>query len=95
MNKKLFINLFKGFVNSTIKNIIENWPGECAIINGRPRHPQTQGLIEQANGTVEQNLRDLRVDHGIGFQWPYHISYIMYSLNTTLQHSIKMPPYQA
>jgi transposase InsO family protein len=27
------------------------------VINGAPRSPQTQGLIEQANGVVEAKLR--------------------------------------
>lgn len=27
------------------------------IINGRPRHPQTQGLVEQANGIMKAKLR--------------------------------------
>ncbi len=25
------------------------------VINGRPRHPQTQGLVEQANGVMKKN----------------------------------------
>ena len=35
---------------------MKDWPGECQIVNGRPRHPQCQGLIEQGNGTVEKLL---------------------------------------
>jgi len=27
------------------------------ILNGRPRHPQTQGLVEQANGVIKTKLR--------------------------------------
>ena len=26
------------------------------MIHGRPRHPQTQGLVEQANGTMERMI---------------------------------------
>ncbi len=37
----------KEFVNKIIHGCIENWPGKCVIINGRPRHPQSQGLVEQ------------------------------------------------
>jgi hypothetical protein len=32
------------FVNSLILKVVKEWPGSCSIINGRPRHPQTQGI---------------------------------------------------
>ena len=35
---------------------MEDWPGEITIINGKPRHPQSQGLIEKGNSTVEEML---------------------------------------
>ena len=31
------------------------WP-EVHIINGRPRHPQSQGLVERANGILQTKL---------------------------------------
>ena len=31
------------------------WP-ELVIINGRPRHPQSQGLVERSNAVVQQML---------------------------------------
>jgi transposase InsO family protein len=34
------------------------------IINGRPRTPQTQGLVEQGNGTVKDRLRKWKSDNG-------------------------------
>ena len=36
--------------------LIKRWDGDCALIYGRPRHPQSQGLVEQANGTVEKMI---------------------------------------
>jgi len=33
------------------------------IINGRPRHPQTQGLVEQANGVIKVKLCCWLADH--------------------------------
>ncbi|CAF0919694.1 unnamed protein product [Brachionus calyciflorus] len=44
------------FKNSLVKNLIQNWEGDCKMVHGRPRHPQSQGLVEQANGTVERML---------------------------------------
>jgi hypothetical protein len=34
------------------------------VVNGATRSPQTQGLIEQANGVVENKLRAWKMDHG-------------------------------
>ena len=36
--------------------LIESWDGDCKMIYGRPRHPQSQGLVEQANGTMEKMI---------------------------------------
>jgi len=33
------------------------------IINGRPRHPQPQGLVEQANGLIKVKLHCWLADH--------------------------------
>ena len=78
-----------------IVEVVNTWPGRCTIINGRPRHPQTQGLIEQANGTVQTSLRAMRQDEGPDFDWPSAIPGIQYALNTSYQSSIKMTPYKA
>lgn len=44
------------FVNGIVKKLVEDWPGEITIINGRPRHPQSQGLVERGNAKVEEML---------------------------------------
>ena len=44
------------FVNSTVCNLVEDWLGEVTIINGRARHPQSQGLVERGNAKVEEML---------------------------------------
>ncbi len=36
--------------------MISSWPGECKMIFNRPRHPQSNGLVEQANGTIENHI---------------------------------------
>ena len=45
----------KEFCASVIKELMEMWPS-VKIINGRPRHPQSQGLVERANGLLQQKL---------------------------------------
>ena len=33
------------------------------VINGRPRHPQSQGMVEQANGVLKEKIAAWRSDH--------------------------------
>ena len=47
-----------------IENIIKSWPGRVQLITGRPRHSQTQGLVELGNYTVERMLSALFCDTG-------------------------------
>ena len=44
------------FVNHVIDEVLTVWPGQVQLINGRPRHPQSQGLMEQAHYTLERML---------------------------------------
>ena len=44
------------FVNAIIHKVVGDWPGDVTIVNGRARHPQSQGLVERANAKVEQML---------------------------------------
>lgn len=47
------------FKNKIMVRSIYEWQGSCEVVFGRPRHPQSQGLVEQANGTVEKMLTKL------------------------------------
>ena len=40
-----------------VKEALLAWPGEDIIINGRPRHSQSQGLVEKGNHLVEMQLQ--------------------------------------
>lgn len=44
------------FVNHVIESLITSWHKDIQIVHGRPRHPQTQGVIERAHRTLEQKL---------------------------------------
>ena len=44
------------FVNGIVRKLLDDWPGEITIVNGRARHPQSQGLVERGNAKVEEML---------------------------------------
>lgn len=46
----------KEFVNEVVRSVVQSWPGETTIITGRARHPQSQGMVEQANATFKRLL---------------------------------------
>ena len=50
------------FVNQIVKECLEMWPGEVVIINGRPRHSQSQGLVEKGNHLVEMQLQAMKAE---------------------------------
>ncbi len=41
----------KEFTAQIINDLKIMWPG-LVIVNGRPRHPQSQGLVERGNSTL-------------------------------------------
>ena len=44
------------FVNTVMESVGIIWPGETSYIHGRPYHPQSQGLVEQAHTTIRTML---------------------------------------
>ena len=44
------------FVNKLIEEVLSAWPGQVQLVSGRPRHPQSQGLVEQAHYTMERMI---------------------------------------
>ncbi|CEJ93248.1 hypothetical protein VHEMI08853 [[Torrubiella] hemipterigena] len=61
------------------------------IINGSPRSPQTQGLVEQANRVVSSKITAWKADHQ-STQWEESLTEIMLAMNTQIHSSIKHAP---
>jgi hypothetical protein len=61
------------------------------IINKAPRSPQTQGLVEQANGVVEAKLRAWKMDNG-STEWADGILEVTLAMNTQLHSTIGCAP---
>lgn len=58
------------------------------LINGRPRTPQTQGLVEQANGVVKDKLRKWQEENGSN-AWAHALTEVTLFMNR--QHHSGLP----
>ena len=47
------------FVNHSLQEMLTSWPTQVQVVQGRPRHPQSQGMIEQAHNNVENKIPEL------------------------------------
>lgn len=62
-------------------------------MHGRPRHPQSQGLVEQANGTLERMLAAMIAEKKSN-HWISYLPKIMYNLNTQKSSSTNFMPFK-
>ena len=85
------------FKNKTMRELVNDWPGECKIVHSRPRHPQTNGLVEQSNGTVKTMLSAMMIQIGLDKEaskdWPTLLPRVMFNLNTQRHSATKYSPY--
>ena len=68
------------FRNQCMRKLIRNWDGDCKVVYGRPRHPQSQGLVEQANGTLSRLICNEMHEQNTS-DWASLLPKIMYNLN--------------
>ena len=69
--------------------MLHKWDGDCKLIYGRPRHAQSQGLIEQANGTVEKTIASA-MEQNQTKEWTKLLPTIQFNLNTSKPSSTRM-----
>ena len=85
------------FVNNLIRAMFEKWGGDVTFVSGRPRHSQSQGLVERGNRTVEQKIAAMKLDEGHGenkYPWVSWLPRIMFSMNCERHEGIKDLPYR-
>ena len=44
------------FVNGVISDLLKLWHSNIQLVSGRPRHPQSQGLVERAHQTLHKKM---------------------------------------
>jgi hypothetical protein len=71
------------FRNSLMLKLVKSWDGNCKVVYGRPRHPQSQGLVEQSNGTMERMISAMTKQFNDN-NWVAFLPKIMYNMNTQL-----------
>ncbi|CAM4828642.1 unnamed protein product, partial [Rotaria magnacalcarata] len=75
-----------------ILNLKLDWP-DLIIINGRPRHPQSQGLVERGNAFVQKILgKWLETNNSL--DWPSGLGPVMLAINNCIPQSTKKTPYE-
>jgi hypothetical protein len=63
------------------------------IINGRPRHPHSQGLVERANGILQQKLGKWKEQTGRN-DWSFGLRFVILAMNNSWCRSHKKTPYE-
>ena len=44
------------FINKVIEELLKSWHTDIQLVSGRPRHPQSQGLVEREHYTLQRKL---------------------------------------
>src|SRR6266487_2339324 len=81
----------KEFCAEVIKELMGMW--QVKIINGRPRHPQSQGLVEHANGLLQQKLGKWKENTGRN-DWSFGLRFVILAMNNSWCRSHKKTPYE-
>ncbi|XP_066964221.1 KRAB-A domain-containing protein 2-like [Macrobrachium rosenbergii] len=67
---------------------------ELSIVHGKPRHPQSQGSVERANGDIKDMLVAWMADNN-STDWATGIKFVQFSKNSAYHARIKRSPYAA
>ena len=66
------------------------------FVKGRPRHNQSQGLVEQGNATIERHIANKKATLGLtdNYSWASWLPKIQYNMNTEVAGGTKKTPYE-
>ncbi|XP_066964305.1 uncharacterized protein [Macrobrachium rosenbergii] len=78
----------------SVTGIIQQAHINTGHVNGRPRHPQSQGSIERGNGDMKLKLMEWIRDNNCA-KWSYGVRFVQWAMNSSYHEAIKMTSYQA
>ena len=81
------------FTAAVIQELKTVWP-ELVIVHGKPRHPQSQGSVERANGDIKDMLVAWMGDNNTN-DWTVGIKFVQFQKNSSLHSGIQRSPYNA
>ena len=70
-----------------------HWP-QCKMVRSRPRHPQSQGSVERANGDVMNMLRCWMADQSSS-DWVKGLKFVQLQKNNAFNRTINCSPFYA
>ena len=86
-----FVNS-REFTAEVIRELSTLWP-RYVLVNGCPRHPQSQGSVERGNGSMKLKLLNWMQDNTAS--WSVGIHFMQWSMNNTYHEATYMEPYKA
>src|SRR6266511_695939 len=88
-------NLFELFTTFGAPAILQSDNGKeftSKIINRRPRHPQSQGLVERGNSVLKTKLGKWMEDNNRN-DWSFGLKIVIYGMNTSVSRPTKSTLY--
>jgi len=81
------------FCAEVITELASLW-SNLVLVNGRPRHPESQGCVERSNATVKDSLKAWMRDNKTA-KWATGLPFVQWGMNITHHMTIAMLPYEA
>ncbi|CAH2321121.1 KRAB-A domain-containing 2-like [Pelobates cultripes] len=89
----LHSNNGRKFCNKVLESVTQLWP-EIKMVNGKPRHSQSQGSVERANQDIENMLTTWMADNQTN-KWSEGVRFVQFMKNRAYHSAIKRSPYEA
>uniref|UniRef100_A0A8C5Q829 Integrase catalytic domain-containing protein n=1 Tax=Leptobrachium leishanense TaxID=445787 RepID=A0A8C5Q829_9ANUR len=83
----------RDFCNKILESVTQLWP-EIKMVNGKPRHSQSQGSGERANQDIENMLTTWMADNQTN-KWSEGVRFVQFMKNRAYHSAIQRSPYEA
>ncbi len=81
------------FIGHELHELLQEFPN-TQHIRSRARHPQSQGLIERANQTLENKIGGFLQDNPTKSGWANALPRLIYDINTSYSRIIQTTPFE-